>query len=642
MTRNLRGHAHPVVMVVLALLVTVTVAGLGWVGWLEGPENFYHDVWHRLAGVRYQPQHVALVVLDEATLRQYPEPLVCWTPHFARVIQVLRQVGAKVIGLDYIFQVSIAAWLKTLNPPLNTLSLNYDKPFLDQLTDGQVILAAHRGVDEQLKSKIILPMSAYLRALPGQKRDLGLINLFNDDDGVVRHYVPALADDQGLVMLTFAKVLALRAEGQNPEFEIARLQQDPALQAWSADDPEGNIVRDLPRIGFVGPPKTFPRLSMRHLLSPGAENDAEIQALKDKVVLVAYEPDALQDIHPTPYSVSFWPWPGNDMSGPEIHANILETLLTGIYPKPVPVYLSSLYLFVVIPASALVFYFLRPLTGLAAGVVMAGLAAVLAYFAFKQYWLLPTADVQLGVLLSYMSTLGIKLTGEEREKARLRKIFSRYVDDDVVEKLLASGRLPDLGGEVLQITVLFADIRNFTTISEKLRPQQVVEMLNYYLSRACDAIQTKGGTVDKFIGDAVMAVFGAPVSFPDHARRALEAALELAEKASDLRAWMQQHFSGNDLPKFAIGIGVHTGEAIVGNIGSSKRLEYTAIGDTVNAASRLESLTKELGWTIVASKSTIEAAPGVVTGRREIRTVKGRQEPVEVFEVTGLSEAIKL
>ena len=325
------------------------------------------------------------------------------------------------------------------------------------------------------------------------------------------------------------------------------------------------------------------------------------------------------------------------MSGPEIHANILETLITEIFPRSVPVYLSSLYLCIVIPASALVFYFLRPLSGLAAGTVMAGLAALLAFLAFKQYWLLPTADVQLGVLLSYMSTLGIKLTGEEREKARLRKIFSRYVDDEVVEKLLASGRLPDLGGEVCHITVLFADIRNFTTISEKLTPQQVVEMLNYYLSRACDSIQTYGGTVDKFIGDAVMAVFGAPVSYPDHARRALEAALEMAKKARDLRAWMQHHFSGNDLPEFAIGIGVHTGEAIVGNIGSLKRLEYTAIGDTVNAASRLESLTKELGWTIVASKSTIEAAPGVVTGQRIIRQVKGRQEPVEVFEVMGLN-----
>jgi adenylate cyclase len=374
-------------------------------------------------------------------------------------------------------------------------------------------------------------------------------------------------------------------------------------------------------------------------LSPGAENDAQIQALKNKVVLVAYEPETLQDIHPTPYSLSLLPWPGEDMSGPEIHANILETLITGIYPKPVPYFLSVLYLAGVIMASVASFHFLRPLSGLAAGTVMAGLAAGLAFLAFKQYWLLPTADVQLGILLSFMSTLAMKLTGEEREKARLRKIFSRYVDDEVVEKLLASGRLPNLGGEVFRITVLFADIRNFTTISEKLSPRQVVEMLNHYLHCACNAIQTQGGTVDKFIGDAVMAVFGAPVSCPDHSRRALEAALELAKKARELRTWMLDHFSGMDLPEFAIGIGVYTGEAIVGNIGSPNRLEYTAIGDTVNAASRLESLTKDLGWTIVAGKSTIAATPGVVTGRSEIRPVKGRKESVEVFEVIGLNEA---
>lgn len=641
MSRNLRGYGHPVVVVILALLVAVTVAGFGWVGWLEGPENFYHDLWHRLAGVRYQPQHVALVVLDEATLKKYPEPLVCWTPHFGRVIQVLRQVGAKIIGLDYIFQVSIEAWLKNLSPPLSSLNLNYDKPFLDQLSDGKIILAAHRGIDAQSKSQFILPIPSYVQALPGQKQDLGLINLFNDDDGVIRHYVPALADDQGQVMLTFAKLLAMRAEGRDPETVIDNLKRESAIQAWSADAPEPKIVKGLPRIGFVGPPKTFLRLSMLRLLSPDAENDSEIQGLKDKVVLVAYEPEALQDIHSTPYSVSFWPWPGNDMSGPEIHANIMETLITGIYPKLVPVYLSLLYLCIVILASALIFYFLRSLTGLAAGAIMAGLTAILAYLAFKQYWLLPTADVQLGILISYMGILGIKLTGEEREKNRLRKIFSRYVDDDVVEKLVASGRLPDLEGELCHITVLFADIRNFTTISEKLKPRQVVEMLNSYLSCACDSIQIKGGMVDKFIGDAVMAVFGAPVSYPDHARRALEAALELEKKARDLRTWMQRHFSGNDLPEFAIGIGLHTGEAIVGNIGSSKRLEYTAIGDTVNAASRLESLTKELGWTIVASKNTIEAAPGVVTGRKEIRMVKGRKEPVEVFEVMDLNDEIK-
>jgi adenylate cyclase len=162
-----------------------------------------------------------------------------------------------------------------------------------------------------------------------------------------------------------------------------------------------------------------------------------------------------------------------------------------------------------------------------------------------------------------------------------------------------------------------------------------VEMLNTYFSRACEPILAEGGTVDKFIGDAVMAVFGAPVPYPDHARRALTAALGLAQQAREFRAWMREHFGDRELPDFAIGIGLHTGEAIVGNIGSTKRLEFTAIGDTVNAASRLESLTKELGWTIVASRSTIEAAPGVVTGRQETRAVNGRKEPLQVFEVLG-------
>jgi adenylate cyclase len=627
--------------VVLALIVSAAVAGISWSGWLEGPENFYGDLWHRLAGVRYQPQHVVIVSLDEATLKQYPEPLVCWTPHFARAIEVLRLAGAKVIGLDYIFQVSIADWLKTLNLPPNSPSLNYDEPFTRQLASGQVILAAHRGSDEQAESRMVLPIAGYVRALPGREFDLGLINLFNDDDGVIRRYVPSLADDQGQVMLTLAKLLVVRAQDGQPKSEIERVKQEPALRAWSADDPQGDILRRLPRIGFAGPPKTFPRLSMGRLLSAGAQNDPEIKGLKGKVVIIAFEPETLQDIHPTPYSISLWLWPGNDMSGPEIHANIVETLLTGIYPKPVPGYISMLYLVGVVLTGGTIFYLVRPLRGLVAGIFMAVLGIVVAYLCFERYWLLPTANVQLGVLLSYMSTLGMKLMGEERERARLRKIFSRYVDDEVVEKLLASGRLPDLEGEVFQVTVLFADIRNFTAIAERLDPRQVVEMLNNFLSRACDAILAQGGTVDKFIGDAVMAVFGAPVLYPDHARRALQAALEMAEKAKELRVWMKQQFSGKDLPEFNIGIGLHTGEAIVGNIGSPKRLEFTAIGDTVNAASRLESLTKELGWAIVASKSTIAAAPGVITEGKETRTVKGRQEPMEVFEVTGLKTVMR-
>jgi adenylate cyclase len=200
-------------------------------------------------------------------------------------------------------------------------------------------------------------------------------------------------------------------------------------------------------------------------------------------------------------------------------------------------------------------------------------------------------------------------------------MFGQYVSDEVVEKLLATGHRPDLGGEALQVTILFADIRNFTKLSQRLSSHQVVDMLNTYLSRVCEPILEQGGTVDKFIGDAVMAVFGSPVRFPDHARHAVRAALAMAATAREFRSWM----------------GLHTGDAVIGNIGSPKRKEFTAIGDTVNTASRIEEITKQLGSTIVASGATIIAAgPGVLTGKREKVSIRGRDEQLEVFEVIGL------
>jgi adenylate cyclase len=157
------------------------------------------------------------------------------------------------------------------------------------------------------------------------------------------------------------------------------------------------------------------------------------------------------------------------------------------------------------------------------------------------------------------------------------------------------------------------------------------------ISAGCEPILNEGGTVDKFIGDAVMAVFGSPVPCEDHAQRALRAALAMSQIAREFRFWMNEHFAHIDLPEFEIGIGLHTGEAVIGSIGSPKRMEFTAIGDTVNTASRLEGLTKELGWTIVASSDTMNAANSTAsTGKREKISVKGREGHIEVFEVIGL------
>jgi adenylate cyclase len=583
-------------------------------GWLNAAEDWYYDVWHQLAGLQYTPQTVVIVTIDDQwRLEHQDEPLVFWSPYFARATAVLRGAGARVIGFDFLFSVSAESWLKRLKLPENDQSRTYDLPFREQLAAGKTILAAEKVADTQGKTKILLPLPDYWGSLPGQLEDVGLVNFFDDPDGVIRRFLPAIPMAEGESWVTFAALMAERAA--------------------SGD----TLCPPLSLIGFSGPPGTVPRVPFRRLLSPGAESDPQIQGLKDKVIIIAYEPTGVQDIHQTPYSRGFINYSARFMSGPEVHANIVETLLTGRFPRPVSVPWRLTYLLIVLTVGTAAFFKLTPRQGLAVLGLLAVMVAVSACLLFRSYWLLPVATPQLSLLASYLGVLGLRLTGEERERTRLRQIFGRYVSDEVVEKLLATGKQPNLGGEAVTVTVLFSDIRNFTPMSEFLSPQEVVELLNNYFSRACEPILEQGGTVDKFIGDAVMAVFGSPAPHRDHARRAITAAIAMAERASDFRAWITQRFPDRDWQDFHIGIGLHTGEVVVGNIGSPKRFEFTAIGDTVNTASRLEGLTKELGWTIVASADTIKAAgPGVVTGGAKEVLVKGRQGPVEVLEVKSL------
>ncbi|MBI4795223.1 MAG: adenylate/guanylate cyclase domain-containing protein [Deltaproteobacteria bacterium] len=577
--------------------------------WLKRAEDRYYDLWHQLAGRRYEPRHVAIVAIDDQTrLEHQDEPLVFWSPHHAQVIKVLREAGVRVIGLDFIFVVSAEAWLKKLKLPESHLSRTYDLSFREQLAAGKVILGGEWAVDAQGNIKLLLPPPDYWASLPGQTNDVGLVRLYTDPDGVNRSFLPAFPWGGEERWTTFAQLLAARAAGKEPPEEL---------------EPPSPIA-------FAGPPGTIPRVSYQHLLS-GTPQDPQIQALKDKVVIIGYEPSEVQDIHQTPYA--------RPMSGPEIHANIVETILTGRSPQTVAAPLRWVYLAVVLSLGVALFFRLSPAAGLAALGLLGLSAAVFSYFLFRGNWLLPAAAPQLGLLLGYLGILGLRLTGEEKERARLRQIFGRYVSEEVVEKVLSSGKQPDLGGEAFTVTVLFSDIRNFTGMSESLSPNEVVEMLNTYFSRACEPILEQGGMVDKFVGDAVMAVFGAPAPQPDHARRAVAAALAMMEKAREFQAWMEQRFPDRGFNNFRIGIGLHTGEAVIGNIGTPKRFEFTAIGDTVNTASRLEGLTKELGWSIVASDRTVKAAgPGAVTGGRQELLVKGRQEPVVVLEVKGLEE----
>lgn len=218
-----------------------------------------------------------------------------------------------------------------------------------------------------------------------------------------------------------------------------------------------------------------------------------------------------------------------------------------------------------------------------------------------------------------------------REREMLKVGFARYVSKDVVDALLAKGESPEVHGERREVTILFSDIRNFTTLAERLRPEEVVDLLNEYFERMIEVVFRHQGTLDKFIGDGLMVLFGAPLADPDHAAHAVAAALEMQVEVAALR----EKWRRDGLPVIEIGVGVHTGAAIVGNIGSSRRLEYTAIGDTVNLAARIESATKELGRSILVSDSTQAAVATQFDTEPlgEIR-VKGRDAPVAVFSVS--------
>lgn len=608
-------------MFVAALLGGEISLRLGWLAWMD---RWQYDLFHQMAGFRATPGHVAIVSVDDETLLQYrDEPMVFWGPHFARAIEVLKKVGAKVIGLDYLFSVSPEAWLKKVGLPDQLLSRTYDVPMRRQLSKGAVILISVLASTREGHGEILLPVEDYLFSLPNGVEDVGLANFLTDPDGVVRSFLPQLVEDEGLPNLSFAALLAIRASGL-----------DSKAESWEMG---GRLLprksRPMP-IGFAGPPGSVMRVSMARLLAPEAEKDPMVEALGGRIVIVAAEHVGLQDLHMTPYSRGGLLTESRMMSGAEIHANICETLLGGRFPRQAAESVRLGVTVLLVSLGAFSFFRLDPWRGFT---VLVGLALgswFVSYGFFMADTILPIAGAQTSLGVGFLGGLGLRLRREERERQRLRGLFGRYVSQEVVEKLLDSGRRPDLGGEAAEVTILFSDIRGFTRISEMLRPQEVVEFLNAFLGRACQAVLGEGGMVDKYVGDSVMAVFGWPVPHPDHAARALRAAQEIVRAAQEIQEWMTERFAGRGLPGFRVGVGLHTGVAVLGNVGSAQRMDFTAVGDTVNTASRLEGLSKELGWSIVASQSTFEAAgTGFEVEGESVVHVRGKAAAMKVYGV---------
>ena len=423
---------------------------------------------------------------------------------------------------------------------------------------------------------------------------VGTINFLGDGDGVGRRY--QLYDDAyGWLIPSLPARVA-------QDLGYAVPQQPDMILAWRGR------TGSFKHISYADLYEDFDR---QHPQRPADE-------LKDKIVIIGTAATGLHDRRVTPMD-SLYP-------GMEILATAIDNLKNGraMHRAGGGFALGSAVLLLALLSLA----FLRGMHALKAGLSLLAVTLVLllaSYFAVAQLLLLPVLSPLLLAWAGYFAFALHEYLRERREREQTVREFSRFVNPHVVRELVAHGGL-SRAGESRQITILFSDIRGFTTLSEKRTPQQVVELLNRYFTLQVEVVFRHGGSLDKFIGDAIMAFWGAPLDDPEHARHAVEAALEMGEVLQRFRKEL-----GEADADFDVGIGIHTGPAVVGLIGSEQRREYTAIGDTVNLGSRIEGLTKGVSR-ILVSRETMEACGDAF----EFKSygsfkVKGREQEVELF-----------
>jgi adenylate cyclase len=459
-----------------------------------------------------------------------------------------------------------------------------------------------------------------LPALTEAGREVGYFNFLPDADGSYRRVPLAIRFGSHIaVPLSLAMLRVYNAENtlaiRIADFGVESVHVG-AVSVPVAED--GEML-----INYRGPGKTFQHVRAADVL----DGSVPPETFRGKLVLVGVTATALADVRVTPFD--------GICPGVEIHANLLDNILRRdfiIQPRwIVLVELAAILASVLI--LGVVLHYARGLSGAAVAVLL-----IAAYLVGSQ-WLFVSFGMPLGLVypllaigLTYSVISVQHYVVEEGEKRKIRDAFGLYLSPHLARLVSERPDMLALGGEKRELTVLFSDIRGFTTMSEQLDPEALVELLNEYFGRMTDVIFSQDGTLDKYIGDAIMAVWGAPVPQSDHALRACRAALGMVSGLAQLVAEWQRR----GLPELDIGIGINTGPMVVGNMGSARRLSYTVIGDNVNLGSRLEGLNKMYGSHVIASEATLQAARGALVARElDLVRVKGKRLPVRIYEILG-------
>ena len=603
---------------------------------------------------------IALVEIDESSLRNLQPNAGRWPwPRIvhAELLDYLASGPAKVIAYDIDFaeadsRTGFAFGGSTIS------GAESDKAMADSIkAAGNVILLADATFTGDAAGAAPLPDTGYHLDVPGiterkvvyppfdllARSAAGLgHNLFVlDPDGPIRHVVPFVRSGHRAIP-SLGMAAALRMSGIPPD--AVRLE---GTTLWVGDSAMPLQSREVGTstgterylwglIDFRGPAiladlksHTYPTYSFFDLLYSqeqilaGQKPDIDPSVFRDKIVFVGTTASGLFDVFETPFS-------HGKMPGSQIHAAVADQILSRHFVRPGSTFVrvaSVLAAGLIIGIAAATIPAGWATIGTVAYMTVAGAAAIWLFAG--GYWL-NVSQPGLATAFALFGGVGYQYFVEGREKRKMKKLFGQYVSKDVYDQLVSNPGLARLGGHRREMTVLFSDIRGFTTVSEKGQPEDIVHTLNEYFTKMVDIVFHHKGTLDKFVGDMVMALFGAPLDDPLHADHAVETALEMLDALHVLNL----RWAAEGRPMLDIGIGINTGPMIAGNIGSDAIMSYTVIGDAVNLGSRLESLNKQYGTRIIISENTknhlTKTYPLKPLG--EV-VVKGKSRAVAIFEV---------
>lgn len=541
-----------------------------------------------------------------------------------------------------------AAFQQEYSKALN--ALQRDTKFAKSLENRKTILGfvmdtnTHKGV---LPAPAALPDRSFIDRIPfikaeGYTANLDILqtkafsggffdNPLVDDDGVYRR-VPLLQEYKGMLHESLALALtrtALGSPGLELIVESRHEHENELFLEWIK---VGDVVipvdeRAAILIPYLGPQKSFSYISAIDVLN----KSTPIEDLNGKIALFGASAPGLLDLRTTPLEAAF--------PGVEIHANIIQGILDQSVMHQ-PVYTTGFEFLLVLILGLMLSILLPALSPLWGSITSAAMLLLLIsgnLSIWSTYQLvLPIASPALLVITLFILHMTYGFFVESRGKRQLAHLFGQYVPPELVDEMSTKMQEIKLDGEIRKMSVLFSDVRNFTTIAEGMEPKELTQLINGFLTPITEVIQQQRGTIDKYMGDAVMAFWGAPLADSQHALHTLTAAMDMIQRINQLKA----EFESRGWPEIKIGVGINTGEMNVGNKGSEFRVDYTVLGDAVNLASRLEALTRVYGVDIIVGENTRHAVAEFEFRELDRVKVKGKDNPVAIYEPLGLRETV--